>query len=273
MLDEQALEQLSDALEIALARQGISGKVPGGTITPYEVRLNVVTDNGHNLDAAALSEALGVTVQVQPAPGGFTLFIPRPDRDPFPVRLSPFLRGLHNVPQVTAVLGLADDGVPTLIRLPSPDVRHVLVSGPAGCGKSALLRTAALSLSYFTPGLKIAPDPDPQALARLVKIRRGRRETWPPVVALYDGLPLSLDGLGEVLEDGWRWGVHIILATRHLAGLGRLADLFPVRVVGTETPGDFYVYSQDWSGRFWAAWPDVEAAELKRETLRLPAGR
>ncbi|MDW8069087.1 MAG: hypothetical protein RML46_09255 [Anaerolineae bacterium] len=271
MLD-QTLRQLCDALDAALACQGSNGRVTGGTVTPYEIRLNVVTSNGHSLDAAALSEALGVPVQVRPAPGGFTVYVPRPDRDPYPVRLSNFLRGLRDMPEVTAVLGLADDGVPLLIRLPSPTVQHILVSGPAGCGKSALLRTAAISLAYFTPHLKIAAPPPPD-LARLVRMRQARRETWPPVVALYDGLPLALDGLGEALRDGWRYGVHIILATRHTAPLGNLADLFPARICGTETPGDFRAYAEGQTYRFWAAWPDVEAAALGRGTLCLPAGR
>ncbi len=261
-MDKATLEQLCDALEAALAGQGIVLSRPyEGTITPTEVRINV-PGNGH-IDAAALGEALGVAIRVRPGPGGFTVSIPRPDCDPFPVRLSPFLRGLRNVPPVTAVLGLGEDGVPTLIRLPSPDVCHVLVTGPAGCGKSALLRTMAISISCFTPALKVAAAPASGDLARLVKVRQVRRETWPPVVALYDGLPVNLDGLEAALRDGWRWGVHVILATRHAGGLGRLAALFPVQVVGTQTPGDFWVHSKDWTGRFWAAWPDVELAELQ----------
>jgi DNA segregation ATPase FtsK/SpoIIIE-like protein len=50
---------------------------------------------------------------------------------------------------VTAVLGIADDGVPILIRLPSPDVAHILVAGTTGSGKTALLRAMVLSLAYF----------------------------------------------------------------------------------------------------------------------------
>jgi hypothetical protein len=46
----------------------------------------------------------------------------------------------------TALLGLAGDGVPLMIRLASPDVTHVLISGARHSGKSALAATIAASL-------------------------------------------------------------------------------------------------------------------------------
>ncbi len=230
MLDKEALEQLCNAVDAALASRGLAGaRVTGGTVTPYEIRLSVSV----------------------------------PRSDILPVRLAPLLQGLRNVPPVTAVLGLADDGVPLLIRLSSPDVRHILVTGPAGCGKSALLRTIAISILLFTPGLKVAVSAAPPDLARLIQVRQRRRETWPPVVALYDG-PMSLDGLEAILRDGWQLGVHVILATRHLTVLRRLVDLFPVQIVGTQ-PGDFTAHTPEGRFRFWAAWPDVDASTLFRQ--------
>jgi S-DNA-T family DNA segregation ATPase FtsK/SpoIIIE len=56
---------------------------------------------------------------------------------------------------VTAILGLADDGAPLLIRLPSPDVAHVLLAGTTGSGKTALMQSMILSLAMANP----APSP------------------------------------------------------------------------------------------------------------------
>ena len=52
---------------------------------------------------------------------------------------------------MTAILGLAEDGSPLLIRLPSPDVAHILVAGTTGSGKTALLQTMILSLAMVNP--------------------------------------------------------------------------------------------------------------------------
>jgi S-DNA-T family DNA segregation ATPase FtsK/SpoIIIE len=51
------------------------------------------------------------------------------------------------VPPVTAVLGLDPDGIPLLLRLPSPDVAHVLIAGTTGSGKTALARSIVVSLA------------------------------------------------------------------------------------------------------------------------------
>jgi S-DNA-T family DNA segregation ATPase FtsK/SpoIIIE len=57
------------------------------------------------------------------------------------------LRDLRSLPPLTACLGLCDDGRPLLIRLPAPDVAHVLVAGTTGSGKTELIRTMVASLA------------------------------------------------------------------------------------------------------------------------------
>jgi S-DNA-T family DNA segregation ATPase FtsK/SpoIIIE len=57
----------------------------------------------------------------------------------------------ERIPPATAILGLAEDGVPLLIRLVSPDVAHILVAGATGAGKTVLLQTMALSLAMANP--------------------------------------------------------------------------------------------------------------------------
>ncbi len=52
-------------------------------------------------------------------------------------------------PTASALLGLDETGTPLLLRLPSPDVAHVLIAGTTGSGKSALARTMLTSLTLF----------------------------------------------------------------------------------------------------------------------------
>jgi hypothetical protein len=80
------------------------------------------------------------------------LEVPRPD--PTPVRLLPLARSVVEVvPPCTATLGSDTSGIPLLLRLDAPEVGAVLISGDKGAGKSALLRSIALSL-----GLHNGPD-------------------------------------------------------------------------------------------------------------------
>ena len=58
---------------------------------------------------------------------------------------------LPKIPALTAVLGVDEEGVPLLLRLPSPDVAHVLIAGTTGSGKTALMRSILLSLAMTNP--------------------------------------------------------------------------------------------------------------------------
>ena len=70
-----------------------------------------------------------------------------PREDPRQVRFGPLCARLRQVPACTALLGLDEEGVPVLLRLPSADVAHVLIAGNTGSGKTVLARTMALSLA------------------------------------------------------------------------------------------------------------------------------
>lgn len=286
MLTWNALQRLCNALEAELARQRVEWLENSVSVTPYEIRMKVTARNGHRPDPVTLSEALGVPVQVQAVeevradlsgrdgilearrqPGGFVVTIPR--NDTFRVRLSDLLRKLRNVPPATALLGIAADGAPLLLRLPSLEVRHVLVTGPEGCGKSALLRTMALSLRHFSPGLPTVAEVPPDDLARAVRKHRER-----PVIALYYAPP-PLEALSALLEC---WPLaHVILEAGDPEALGPLADCFPVRIEGLGTPGDFVAYTPEGRYRFWAAWPDDASTLfpliLGNKVDALPAGR
>jgi S-DNA-T family DNA segregation ATPase FtsK/SpoIIIE len=49
----------------------------------------------------------------------------------------------------TALLGVAPDGVPLMLRLASPDVANVLISGNKGSGKTELIRTMLASIALY----------------------------------------------------------------------------------------------------------------------------
>ncbi len=149
----QMLEYQADRIEAVLAHHKIPARVTGGTVTPRWIRFQVGPALGARIASiTGLAEELAAALDaptVRVARQGAAVAVEVPREDPHPVRLLPLLQGLHNVPPVTAVLGIADDGVPLLIRLPSPDVAHILVAGTTGSGKTALLRVMILSLAYF----------------------------------------------------------------------------------------------------------------------------
>jgi S-DNA-T family DNA segregation ATPase FtsK/SpoIIIE len=88
---------------------------------------------------------------------------------------------LHRALQVpgTALLGIASDGVPLLIRLASPDVTHLLVSGGKASGKTQVVKTMLASLVLFQKPrdlqlFLIASDPNAfQFLAALPHLNGG----------------------------------------------------------------------------------------------------
>jgi S-DNA-T family DNA segregation ATPase FtsK/SpoIIIE len=127
-------------------------------------RISKITGLAEELALALDSE----TCRISRKGGLLAVEIPRDD--PEPVRLLPLQRRLMGhagdtstgngrsaingsetasaqIPFGTAVLGLADDGVPLLLRLPSPQVAHVLVAGTTGSGKTALIRSIVTSLA------------------------------------------------------------------------------------------------------------------------------
>jgi S-DNA-T family DNA segregation ATPase FtsK/SpoIIIE len=153
------LEFQSDSIEAVLSTHAISARVTGGTVTPRWIRFHVLPAVGAKLSRiVALREELAAALDVpncRVSRRGAAVSIEVPRADPHPVRLLPLYRQLRDKdgasPPMTAVLGLAEDGAPLLIRLPSPDVAHILVAGSTGSGKTALLQTVALSLAMANP--------------------------------------------------------------------------------------------------------------------------
>ncbi len=202
----QMLEYQADRIEAVLAHHKIPARVTGGTVTPRWIRFQVAPALGARIGAiTGLAEELAAALDaptVRVARQGATVAVEVPREDPHPVRLMPLLQGLHNVPPVTAVLGIADDGVPLLIRLPSPDVAHILVAGTTGSGKTALLRAMILSLAYFNrplaalrrpPVVFVLVDPKGSAFRDLEGLPHLAR----PVIV---GLEEAVEALGSLVR-------------------------------------------------------------------------
>ncbi len=165
----EKLEFQADRIEAVLSLHKIPARVTGGTVTPRWVRFQVLPAVGAKISKIkGLSEELAAALDASNcriSRRGAAVAVEVPRDDPTPVQLMPLFRQLNdgdagttgsaNVPPITAILGLAEDGAPLLIRLPSPDVAHVLVAGTTGSGKTVLMQTMILSLAMTNP----APSP------------------------------------------------------------------------------------------------------------------
>jgi S-DNA-T family DNA segregation ATPase FtsK/SpoIIIE len=151
---KQVLEFQANRIEAVLAQHQVSARVTGGLVSPRWIRFNLRPAIGARTDQAlemgqALAMALDVDVcHVSRQNGSLLLDVPRPD--PQPLRLLPVQRKLverSEIPLGAAVIGLAENGAPLLVRLPSHHVAHVHITGADGAGKSALLRALVTSLA------------------------------------------------------------------------------------------------------------------------------
>lgn len=147
----RVLEYQADQIEMVLYSHKVPGRVLGGVVTPRWVRFEVAPALGARISSVVrLSEEIalrlgsgGVRVRRQ----GSTLRVEVPREDGELVGLLPLAARLREMPRQSAVLGLDEEGVPLLLRLPSPEVGHVLVAGTTGSGKTALVRSMVVSLA------------------------------------------------------------------------------------------------------------------------------
>jgi S-DNA-T family DNA segregation ATPase FtsK/SpoIIIE len=155
-LDEETymrrvLEFQADQIEMVLSSHRVPGRVTGGIVTPRWISYQVMPEISTKISRMmALSEELALRLdaqRVRVSRQGSAVQVDVPREDGQVVRLVNLCRKLKEVPRQTAVLGLDESGVPLLLRLPSPEVAHVLVAGTTGSGKTALVRSMALSLA------------------------------------------------------------------------------------------------------------------------------
>ena len=258
-MQRQELEMKADQIEMVLHQYKAPGRVTGGNVTPRwiqfllqtapGVRLNRVESLSREIALALGSQTARVTTQ------GNAVRIDVPRTDPQPVKLLGLCGRIptERVPAGTALLGLADDGAPLLIRLPSPEVAHVLVAGTTGSGKTALLQSMIASLALWNHRKQLQfvlidpksrafdplkslphllnkeivtqPDRAVAALQNLIQVMEQRDQTHavePRVVVVIDELadlvqtggPGVLDHLSRLVQRGREAGIHVIAATQ-----------------------------------------------------------
>jgi S-DNA-T family DNA segregation ATPase FtsK/SpoIIIE len=155
----RVLHYQADLIEMVLASHKVPARVTGGIVTPRLVRYHLTTPLGVKVGkVASLSEEIALSLgasscRVQRCEGQVEVEVPRAKGKLVP--LLPLCQrlvahgpaGQDTIPSHTAVLGLDQEGVPLLLRLPSPNVAHVLIAGTTGSGKTALARTIVTSLA------------------------------------------------------------------------------------------------------------------------------
>ena len=133
---QQNLEAQANLIEHVLTTHKIHSRVWGGSVTPRFIRYDLTTTAGIRVQKVlALKDEialmLGVSdVRMYRKDGAIRVEVPR--SSPSIVRLLPLVRSLPKLPSMSAVLGVDEEGVPLLLRLPSPDVAHMLVAGTTG---------------------------------------------------------------------------------------------------------------------------------------------
>ena len=216
------LEAQADAVEAVLQARRLPGRITGGTVGPRLIRFFL--DPGPQTSFAAvrhLAEDLALALKVSSlridrSHEGIVLEFPNPE--PRPVTLLGLWPEVQPLPATTALLGLTDDGAPLLTMLPSPEIAHVLITGMPNAGKTALLRTMAVSLALGNapetlrllcldpqgrafrallgaPHLTRPPVVDVgeagealQSVERLMTARLRQREHWPRIVVCVDNM-------------------------------------------------------------------------------------
>lgn len=257
-MDRKELDQKADRIESLLNDHKSPAKVTGGNVTPRFIQFLLQPAPGIKVNkveslSREIAIALGAsTARVKAEGGAVKIEVPR--SDPQPISLMRMCTRLpnHRIPLGSAVLGLADDGAPLLLRLPSPDVAHVLVAGTTGSGKTALVQTMIVSLALlhhrrqlqfvlidpkgraFEPladlphllrPIVTQPDQAVAALSELVQLmetRDANRISEPHIVIVIDELadlvqtggPAILENLSRLVQRGREAGLHVIGATQ-----------------------------------------------------------
>ena len=262
--NRKELELYSDKIELVLSQHKLAGRVTGGVVTPRAIQFHIAGATAHALQQLAgdLARALGAD-DVRVVRVGIATQLEIKRSDAATVKLLPLLARLTGpkLPDFTAALGLCDDGAPLLLRLPSPDVGHILVAGEAG---RSLLRTIALSLviterpqrlRFVFVGrtfddLATLPHVHAEfrqhgigdlagALRSLGDLAQRRRDNvLPRVVIVIDDLARVAgdDTTGSLLrgllKGGHAAGIHVIAYAQDAAKLGAWAGDFATRLVG-----------------------------------------
>jgi DNA segregation ATPase FtsK/SpoIIIE-like protein len=263
-INRAELERQADAIEMVLSTNHAPAQCTGGHVTHRAISFQLSpAANGRKVAALTneIARALGVTQDaITVSTGGGAARIDIRRADPQPVALPMMLKRIpaEKVPPLTALLGLADDGAPLLIRLPSQEVGgHMLITGGASSGKTSLLTTSILSLAHYNQpralqcvligrtlrNLARLPHTLDRTLPDLVQLLARRDEhTQPAIVVAIDdfdelsavdqqaaqqliarGAPARVLVIGTTRSDDHHWPTMIT------ARAGQAADAFLVK--------------------------------------------
>lgn len=232
----QYLEFQANRIEHVLASHKVPVRVHGGSVTPRWIRFLLTPGLGARVATVRnLSEELALALgaqDVRVARDGNQLAVEMPRPDVEPVRLLPLMRSLPGLGPLTACLGITDDGRPLLLRLPSPDVAHVLVAGTTGSGKTELIRSIILSLAIANRQSKlqiVLVDPKARGFAPLAGLPHvlGDVVTTPPE---------AIERLQFLVAEMERRDAEGISSPHVLIAVDELLDLLAVGGKGVEGP-------------------------------------
>ena len=225
----QVLEYQADQIELVLSSHRTPGRVTGGVVTPRWISYQVLPEMSSKVSKMiGLSEELALRLgaqRVRVSRQGAAVQVDVPREDGQVVRLLTLCQQLVEIPKQTAILGLDESGLPLLLRLPSPEVAHVLVAGTTGSGKTALVRSIALSLAMHNRlGEVQLVFIDPKGSGFEPFVGRGGvlpHLLRPPVRDVHQAIFL----LGEMVEEMVRRDRGGICEPRVVIFIDELADL------------------------------------------------
>jgi len=201
------------------------GRVIGGLVTPCWIRYQILPALGTKIQSLVkLSEEIALRLgagAVRISRQGPNVHIEVPRADAQIVRFGALYQQLPEFPRQSALLGINESGVPLLLRLPSPEVAHVLIAGTTGSGKTALAQTMALSLALnnrLGEVQLILIDPKGEGFGPLAGLPHLLR---PMVREVHEAIFL----LGELVEEMVRRDREGISEPRVVVFIDELADL------------------------------------------------
>lgn len=271
------LEQQADRLEAVLHRHRAPARVTGGTVGPRSIRFFINPAPQTRLSSIKrLEDEIALALHARQvrfkrdAQYGVVMEFPNPR--PQAIALDDILKLHSEKTNGMAVLGMADGETPLLVKITSPAVAHILISGTTGSGKSVLLRSIVTSLLKvhnvrellligidpknrlfpvgFACGHLLAPIVTSAAEAEVVlnqvvalmAQRDAARYSQPLVVIVIDELadllmenPAIEAPLLRIGQRGREAGLHLIAATQRPSAdviSGTLRANFPLRLVG-----------------------------------------
>lgn len=151
---EGDLNRQADEIEQVLSSLALPVKIQGGQLGEDWVRYQLapmphVSETSIRQVAKGVAEAMGVyEVGVTESEGGVALEFPLQLKEG--IRLLPLLRRYRHIAALHAILGIVGEQDLFTINFRDPASWHFLAIGPAGSGKSEMLRTLILSLAAFS---------------------------------------------------------------------------------------------------------------------------